>query len=380
MSPNIEFCTKYCSKPINQQNKNSLLSTHEPTSGITPSLAVLDDAQALRWKEWQRGEPGEDMPRQYSSIGGHLTPTSPRHEDMRLDLTLKVTLERSLGNLPAAVGGMEEAREGTHQVSEERLRGSPPTTVKTTIKGTPKTLLKVAPERNVNLVESPRRIQRTREASREGAVASTRQFFASVNERNRGTMMEGPIETSPDASGRNANNVPMISTPVTPTTPIVTEVETTEAETRSPRTFLLNGSPSRLTVTATCRPRTWVQHISEGQINEPTQEDTNSAESGLTESYVLAEGIPEELGHEWRVLHPFEIPGVRFPTDNTPPNQRRLAENDSLLELIQTTKYLADTPTWEQRDYHLYPLQYGDPFYRGRGRGRGRGIYLFIYK
>ena len=52
---------------------------------------------------------------------------------------------------------------------------------------------------------------------------------------------------------------------------------------------------------------------------------------------------------------PFEIPGVRFPTNNTPPNQR-LAENDALVELIQTTEYLEDTPSWGQRDYWLYPL------------------------
>ena len=80
------------------------------------------------------------------------------------------------------------------------------------------------------------------------------------------------------------------------------------------------------------------------------------AEITLSVPYLLAEGIPEELGHEWRVLHPFEIPGVRFPTDNTPPNQMRLAENDALVELIQTTEYLEDTPTLRQRDYWLYPL------------------------
>ena len=106
---------------LQQANKSagqiSSFSTQEPTSGITPSLVVLDDAQTLRQKEWIRGEPGEDMPRQYSSISGHLTPASTRHEDMRLDLTLYVTLEGSLGDLPAAVGGMEEARERTHQVS-----------------------------------------------------------------------------------------------------------------------------------------------------------------------------------------------------------------------------------------------------------------------
>ena len=44
-----------------------------------------------------------------------------------------------------------------------------------------------------------------------------------------------------------------------------------------------------------------------------------------------------------------------------PPNQRRLAENDALVELIQTTEYLDDVPTWGQRDYRLYPPQYGDP-------------------
>ena len=134
--------------------------------------------------------------------------------------------------------------------------------------------------------------------------------------------------------------------------------------------------PSRPTATATCRPWTWVQCVLEGQINEPSQEGTGSAESSSTEPYLLVEGIPEDLGCEWRILHPFEIPGVRFPTNNTPTNQRRLAENDAFVELIQTTEYLEDTPTWGQRDYWLYPHRYGDPFYRGRGRGRGRREWL----
>ena len=64
-------------KPIGQ---TSLLSTQEPTSGITPSLAALDDAPAWRRKEWKRGEPGEDVPRQYSTVSGHLTPPPPKHE------------------------------------------------------------------------------------------------------------------------------------------------------------------------------------------------------------------------------------------------------------------------------------------------------------
>ena len=55
-------------------------------------------------------------------------------------------------------------------------------------------------------------------------------------------------------------------------------------------------SPSRPTATATCRPQTWVQHISERQINELSQEGISPAESSSTEPYLLAEGIPEDLG------------------------------------------------------------------------------------
>ena len=165
------------------------------------------------------------------------------------------------------------------------------------------------------------------------------------------------------SSDRNENDVPIASN--VPATPDVPETEAAETEVRSPRSFLPSGSPPRPTATATCRPRTWVQHILEGQINEPTPDDACSSESDQTGISAHVEEIPEELGCEWRVLHPFKIPGVQFPTDATPPNQRRLAENDALVELIQTTKYLEDTPTWGQRDYQLYPPWYGDPFYRG---------------
>ena len=40
------------------------------------------------------------------------------------------------------------------------------------------------------------------------------------------------------------------------------------------------------------------QHVLEGNINKPSQEGAGSAESSLSEPYVLAEGITEELGHE----------------------------------------------------------------------------------
>ena len=88
-----------------QMGQAGMLSVQEPTSEITLSLAALDDAQALRRREWRRGEPSEDIPRQYSTVYGHLTPTQPRHEDMRVDSTLDVTLKGSLNDISAAIGG-----------------------------------------------------------------------------------------------------------------------------------------------------------------------------------------------------------------------------------------------------------------------------------
>ena len=97
----------------------SLISIHKTTSGISPSLATLDDAPSLTQREWIRGEPGEDVPQQYSSIGGHLTPTTPRHEDMRLEPSLNVTPKGSLVDIPAAVD-----RERKNQLPEEGLLGT----------------------------------------------------------------------------------------------------------------------------------------------------------------------------------------------------------------------------------------------------------------
>ena len=51
------------------------------------------------------------------------------------------------------------------------------------------------------------------------------------------------------------------------------------------------------------------------------------------------------------MLHPFDIPRVRFPTEDTPPNHRRLAENDTLVELIQTAEYLEDVPHGNKEDF-----------------------------
>ena len=117
----------------------------------------------MKQKEWKRGEPGEDMPQQYSTISGHLTPTLPKYEDMRMDLTLNVTPEGSLDDLPAAVGGTAETSEGTQQIPD--VKWNPSSNLIPSTAETPETHLKVAPERCSTQVESPRRIERTREAS-----------------------------------------------------------------------------------------------------------------------------------------------------------------------------------------------------------------------
>ena len=95
-----------------------LISTHESISGITPSLAALDDATSLKQREWIRSEPGEDTPHQFSSIDGQLTPHTPKSEDMRLEPSLNVTPEGSLTDIPTVV-----KRETREQVPEGEMLG-----------------------------------------------------------------------------------------------------------------------------------------------------------------------------------------------------------------------------------------------------------------
>ena len=90
-----------------------MIPTHESVLGITPSLAVLDDATSLKQRERIQSEPGEDIPCQYSSIERRLTPNMPRSEDMRLEPSLNVTPEGSLTDIPTVV-----KRETREQVPE----------------------------------------------------------------------------------------------------------------------------------------------------------------------------------------------------------------------------------------------------------------------
>ena len=199
----------------------------------------------------------------------------------------------------------------------------------------------------------PKSFQGTKETSRAEVLASTQQFFAAIDQRNLNiptTNQQVTVNTQDrDVEVREVPTTTIPITSITITSPLMTNVAVTD--TSGPRVSLLESLPPRPTATATCRPRTWMQQLTEGQTTEPQREGTGSSEHDVSVAETLPEEIPDVLDRQWRVLHPFDLPGVRFPSETTPSNLRHLAENDALVELIQTTEYLDDVPTWGQRDY-----------------------------
>ena len=172
-----------------------------------------------------------------------------------MDSTLDVTPEGSLSDSPATIGGAADSRRkpGDQEAYKIEMRGAhPSTTILAPTEETPYTSVKTVhesdpSEQRTSQAEPPRRILRTREASQEDALASARHFFASVNEQNQVVMMELPEEV-PTVTAEGATAITS-TIPTTSATPTITGTEA-----GSPRMFLPNGSPSRPTATATCRP------------------------------------------------------------------------------------------------------------------------------
>ena len=277
-----------------------LITTHDGASGMTPSLAALDDATCLRQREWIRCEPGEDTPWQYFSIEGRLTPHTPRSEDMELEPTINITPEGSLADIPTVV-----KRTTREQLLEGETLG---TSFEMAYMEFPNTQVQtISKDQDI-----PKSLQGTKEASRAEVLVSTRQFFAAIDQRNRNVSI-GDQMTSVEVHEReHIELLDALTTTAITTTLTTTPPEPLDAEllgTSGPRISLPEGSPSCPTITATCRLRTWMQQLTEGQINEPRREGTSSSEHDTSLVETLPEEIPDELGHEWRVLHPFDLPG-----------------------------------------------------------------------
>ena len=172
---------------------------------------------------------------------------------MRLEPTLNVTPEGSLTEIPTVI-----KRETREQVPEGDMLGTSSETAYMEIPNTCAKTIHKGPTSGV-----PKSIQGTKEASRAEALASTQQFFAAVARRNV-NVPTGNQLTSIEVHERDNIEVPdVLATTVattaasTTTPPITVDVEL--RGTSSPRISLPKGSPSRPTVTATCRPRTWMQ-------------------------------------------------------------------------------------------------------------------------
>ena len=139
---------------------------------------------------------------------------------MRLDPTLNVTHEGSLVDLPAVEGNMVGDRERKNQLPEEGLQG---TSSEITYMEIPDTRVKTVPVSTTR--EVPRVIQRTKEVSREEAIASTRQFFAAVDKRNTNISTGSPTVISAEVLERDVTEVPNAPTSTAATTPVVLDVE-----------------------------------------------------------------------------------------------------------------------------------------------------------
>ena len=300
-----------------------------PASKLTPSLVALDDVAMLKRQESEKEKLAKEKPHVFSTKEGRLTPTEPVYEDMRTVTPFHVTTVESTEGLSVAEGG-EEIEKVTQKfpdpVGESESRKVPPVSVASSPD-------KIGEKTRQEDMTGRNTITKT--SSREDALASTRCFFGNDTE----------VKSVPEVPVTTTMSVSQTDTPPTTSALVVEHTELSPV-----RTIPYSGTPPRPTATATLRPRTLEQRRSEGQVETQSQDNTSS-ESDTLEPLVM-EGLPDELGPEWRILHPFDIPGVRNPTENTPPTHRRLAENDTLVELIQTAEYLEDVPSWEQRRFY----------------------------
>ena len=124
-----------------------------------------------------------------------------------------------------------------------------------------------------------------------------------MDQRNTGISTRGPIVVPAEVHERDVVETPNVLASTAVTAPDILDVE--PRGTSSPRISLPKGSPSRPTVTATCRPRTWMQQILKGR-SMSLGERMPALVKVIHLQYYLMKFLMS-LGHEWRVLYPFEL-------------------------------------------------------------------------
>ena len=179
----------------------------------------------------------------------------------------------------------------------------------------------------------------TREDSRLDALATVRQ-------------MVGPTSTTTT-----------INTSTTTTASQGMRSSMSNRETQFTAETRLISPPPVSRITATTAPVGMVAPISQDLIwpGHPDIQGTSLFPQDNDLSTVAAGGLdPEE---RWKIHCPYDIPGVRRPTMETPDNLQRLAECEALVKSLQTMEYLTEFPTLERWDYRRFPPRYGDPHY-----------------
>ena len=290
------------------------------TPELTPNVTAVGDTFTLKDKEGNRVKSRVETPHRYSTREGRLTPMAPTCEDMRTVTPYHGSSVETQEDLLATEkgGDIEKVTQETlDPIEKSESRDVPPISEE------------YRPDemkRRVHQENMSRKDEIPRECSREEALTTTRDFSNNVTERRSAT----------EVSATTVTDVPQPDTPPTTSAP---EIEHSEP---SPvRTFPPSETPSRPIVTATLRPRVLEQSKTEGQIEDQSQKDDESKNETIKP--LVMEGQPDELGPERRIVHPFNIPGVRNPTEDIPLTQRGLVENDT-----QTDEYLEDAPSWEQ--------------------------------
>ena len=268
---------------------------------LTPNVTAVGDTFTLKDKERNRDKSRVETPHRYSTREGRLTPMAPTCEDMRTVTPYHGSSVETQEDLLATEKG-EDIEKVTQQtldpIEKAESRDVPPISEE------------YRPDemkRRVHQENMSRKDEIPRECSREEALTTTRDFSNNVTERRSAT----------EVSATTVTDVPQ---PDTPLTTSASEIEHSEP---SPvRTFPPSETPSRPIVTATLRPRVLEQSKTEGQIEDQSQKDDESKNETI-KPFVM-EGQPDELGPERRIVHPFNIPGVRNPTEDTPPTRKIL--------------------------------------------------------